>query len=207
MKRSTYILVLGLILMAQPVQADPITLAANRVIVDNPPFYSVGGEDVLLGFEGNYALNHPGFIDIPYAIFDFGASSSAMSATLTWVCRSGYDGLDSITLYVGSDADGVISPADRFMGTAIDTFFARGGEMRVYDVTTYVNAALASGPYFAARLEATVPPDMLTKLYGGFFDAPSLDASGEVSPVPEPASLLLCGTGLVGLRAWRKRRQ
>jgi len=37
------------------------------------------------------------------------------------------------------------------------------------------------------------------------FDNLQYESAGE--PVPEPASMLLFGTGLVGLRAWRKRRQ
>ena len=209
--RSGRSLVLALFIAAfmtlpAAVSAGPITLAANAVIIDNAPFYGVGSEDSL--GSGNFALNRPEFIDIPYAIFDFGSTSAVTSATLGWNFLSlfGGSGPAWIRLYVGSDADGVISVSDRFMGTAIDTFLYYGGENRAFDVTDYVNAALASGPYFAVRLEAQMPPWTLTDYYGGQFAVPGLVASSEEAAVPDAgSSLLLLGMGLVGLRAWKKR--
>ena len=48
----------------------------------------------------------------------------------------------------------------------IDTFTYSGGELRSHDVTALLNAALLVSPYFAARLEATVPPGALGNYYG-----------------------------------------
>lgn len=191
------------VLLPATATAAAVPLIDNRVIIDRSPFYSQGAEDGL--GTGNYALNHPSFIDIPYAIFDFGSVSSVGSAILNWSFSSlfGGSGPAEIKLYAGNDADGVISTSDRFMGSAIDTFTYSGGEVRNFDVTALVNAALSSGQYFAARLEATVAPGDLSGYYGGQFLVPSL----EISPVPEPEAyaMFLVGLGLLGVAARRRK--
>jgi len=194
------------VFIAGTAAAATIPLVSNQVIVDNSPFNSIGPEDGIGG--GNYALNYPGFIDIPYAIFDFGATSSVSSATLTWDFASlfGGSGPAQITLYAGNDASGTITTGDRFMGTPIDTFTYSGGELRTYDVTAAVNAALSSGQFFAVRLEATAPPSTLNGYYGGSFLTPSLVAdAGDAPSVPEPSSVLLLGAGLAAVTLKRRR--
>jgi hypothetical protein len=194
----------ALLLMSASVQAANITLLGNSVIIDNSPFNSMGLEDEI--GTGNFALNHPTFIDVPFAIFDFGGATSVSSATLTWNFLElfGNSGPASISLYAGTDTDGIITPGDRFMGTAIDTFVYSVGVSRTFDVTAWVNAALAGGQYFAVRLEANVAPGDLTGFYGGQFEAPSLDASS----VPEPSTIygLMLGLGAIAL-AKRKSRK
>ena len=187
--------------------ADTASLVSNAVIVDSGPFYSIGAEDVI--GSGNYALNHPAFIDIPYATFSFGANTSVNYATLTWNFGTLFNsGPSQITLYVGSDADGAVTTSDRFMGTAINTATYSGGELASFDVTSFVNAALASNQFFAARFEVTAAPGTLNGYSGGQFGDPSVRFNDPTNGgVPEPASwaLMIGGFGLAGT-ALRRRR-
>ena len=187
--------------------ADTATVVNNAVIIDNAPFYSIGGEDGIGG--GNYGLNFPAFIDIPYATFSFGANTSVSNATLTWNFGTLFNsGPSQITLYVGSDADGAVTTSDRFMGTAINTATYSGGESVSFDVTSFVNAALASNQFFAARFEVDAAPGTLTGYSGGQFGDPSVRFNDPRNGgVPEPASwaLMIGGFGLAGT-ALRRRR-
>lgn len=209
MSAAVALVIGGALVMPPAASAASVTLVDNRVIIDNGAFYIVNAGDEL--GVGNFALNSTTFIDIPYAIFDFGATTSVSSATLTWDFLSLWGGSApaSISLYVGSDADGSISTADRFMGTSIDSFVYSTSVSRSFDVTDAVNAALGGGQYFAARLEAATPPASLPGgLYsGGQFAVPSLEAtSGSVpQPVPEPGTLMLVATGALGLLRARRR--
>jgi PEP-CTERM motif len=179
-------------------------LVDNRVIIDNAPFYSVGAEDGL--GTGNFALNYPTFIDIPYAIFDFGATASVSSALLTWNFGELFGGSTptQITLYLGNDASGTITTADRFMGTAANTATYAGGELRTFDVTSFVNASLGSGRYFAARFEVTAAPGTLAGYHGGNFLTPSMTYVAGAIPEPETYAMLLAGLGLMAVVTRRR---
>ncbi len=191
-----------------PAHAATAILEDNRVIIDNAPFFSVGAEDGL--GSGNFALNRAGFIDIPYAIFSFGGATSVSNATLNWDFDSlfGDSPPSSIGLYVGSDADGVVTTSDRFMGTLIDTSIYSGGEVGSFDVTSFVNDALGAGQFFAARFEVTTAPaDVSGVNNGGNFFTPSLDFD-QVAAVPEPATwaFMIFGFGAIGGAMRRQRK-
>lgn len=195
-------------LMAFSAQAATATLVDNAVIVDNAPFYTIDGGDGLGA--GNYALNHPSFIDIPYAIFDFGGASSVSSASLSLDYLGPYENASpaSITLYAGSDADGSVSVLDRFMGSAIDTYSYLAPESRVIDITAIVNSVLALGDSFAIRLEVADAPGTLTGYLGGQFATPvvTYEQGPGPSAVPLPAGLPLLGGALVMVGAARRRK-
>ena len=112
-----------------------------------------------------------------------------------------------ISLYAGSDADGIVSVNDRFSGDYVGTRTFLDPRNSFWNVTSLVNDALLSGSYFGARLEVD---NTSSDFLGGQFANPVLyyiprgGRPSAVATTPIPASVLFLLAGVAGLAGVRR---
>lgn len=104
-----------------------------------------------------------------------------------------YSNLEDPAPYVNDDWDPIVWQPD----TAIPDDGA-------YDALALENAASLADPFVVSFvwLGSEVPGSQFFEVYDPDFN---IIRSGETAPVPEPATLLLVGSGLLGLAGLRKR--
>ncbi len=195
-----------LAIFISPVLAVPIMPDAKFRVRDGTPGYILpDGTPDSLFINSEVVTNIPSFVDEAFAEFSLSGLNGA-SVTFDFDIRINNSPSPPRDVKVSFyEADGIASLTDFGAGIFLTqvTSIDFGSNLFSIDVTSQVNNALTLGqthlgfrfhdPVFTSTTEGTQV----------FFDEGALN----VTPIPEPVTMLLLGSGMAGLIVWKRNRR
>ncbi len=143
------------------ISADVAPLVDQGVLVEIAPDSSQPATEATYVSSGGYAVTNSNFIDAHAMVFDMGATSSVVAATLKVPVEAVYPQNEAapIEVYFFSD-NGGLETTDYTIGfgTPIASLNAMGLTEVAVDVTGPVNAALQAGRFIGFRVKSAVAP-------------------------------------------------
>lgn len=138
----------------------------------------------------------------------FNFSATALGATTTGVltATNNSDGSFTVTAITGMNISGLVAAGNPFFGN--DNFIIPGNA-RQLDVNGLAFKETISGQLYSLDIYSTQLGYQVLALDSGnniTFDTASFSVRSAVAVTPEPSSLLLLGTGLIGAVTAMRRR-